>query len=110
MVLLLLVCANTGTDRVNPNASASAITITTKPLVLSVFMIKVSPSPPLRKSGKDALLRGRSPDSRPKCLSYSPRLPIHLGQWLFVADFVAVHSCEGSGGIAPLFPLTSGAS
>jgi len=43
-------------------------------------------------------------------LSLSPRLPIHLGQWLFVADFVAVHSCEGSGGFAPLFPLTSGAS
>jgi len=33
-----------------------------------------------------------------------------VGQWLFVADFVAVHSCEGSGGIAPLFPLTSNAS
>jgi len=43
-------------------------------------------------------------------LAYSPRLPIHLGQWLFVADFVAVHSCEGSGGITPRFPLTSGAS
>jgi hypothetical protein len=28
----------------------------------------------------------------------------------FVADFVAVHSCEGSGGIAPLFPLASSAS
>jgi len=42
--------------------------------------------------------------------SYSPRLPIHLGQWLFVADFVAVHSCEGSGGFTPRFPLTSGAS
>src|SRR5712692_4229061 len=27
-----------------------------------------------------------------------------------VADFVAVYSCEGSGGIAPLFPHTSGAS
>jgi hypothetical protein len=27
-----------------------------------------------------------------------------------VADFVAVHSCEGSGGIAPLFPHTSAAS
>jgi len=33
-----------------------------------------------------------------------------VGQWLFVADFVAVHSCEGSGGITPLFPLTSSAS
>jgi hypothetical protein len=28
----------------------------------------------------------------------------------FVTDFVAVHSCEGSGGIAPLFPLASSAS
>jgi hypothetical protein len=27
-----------------------------------------------------------------------------------VADFVAVHSCEGSGGITPRFPHTPGAS
>src|SRR6267142_4569334 len=109
MVLLLLVCANTGTGRVNPNASASAITITTKPPVLSVFMIKVSPSPPLRKSGKDALFEaGLLTHGLNTDLLSSPSHPV--GQWLFVADFVAVHSCEGSGGFAPLFPLTSNAS
>lgn len=70
---------------------------------------KWSPSPPLRKSGKDALSRSRSPDSRP---NYTPTLRAFpsSGQWLYVADFVAGHSCEGSGGITPLFPLTSGAS
>jgi len=37
--------------------------------------------------------------------------PSHpVGQWLVIADFVAIHSCEGSGGVAPLFPLTSNAS
>ena len=69
----------------------------------------MSPSPPLRKSGKDApleaglLTHGLNTD-----LLSAPSHP--LGQWLFVADFVAVHSCEGSGGFAPLFPLTSNAS
>lgn len=69
----------------------------------------MSPSPPLRKSGKDApfeaglLTHGLNAD-----LLSAPSHP--LGQWLFVADFVAVYSCEGSGGFAPLFPLTSGAS
>ena len=69
----------------------------------------MSPSPPLRKSGKDApfeaglLTHGRNAD-----LLSAPSHP--LRQWLFVADFVAVYSCEGSGGFAPLFPLTSGAS
>jgi hypothetical protein len=43
-------------------------------------------------------------------LTYSPRLPIQWDSGFFVADFVAVHSCEGSGGFAPLFPLTSNAS
>src|ERR1041384_438039 len=69
----------------------------------------MSPSPPLRKSGKDApfeaglLTHGLNAD-----LLSAPSHPV--GQWLFVADFVAVHSCEGSGGFAPLFPLTSDAS
>jgi hypothetical protein len=69
----------------------------------------MSPSPPLRKSGKDApfeaglLTHGLHTD-----LLSAPSHPV--GQWLFVADFVAVHSCEGSGGFAPLFPLTSSAS
>lgn len=69
----------------------------------------MSPSPPLRKSGKDArfeaglLTHGRNAD-----LLSAPSHP--LRQWLFVADFVAVYSCEGSGGFAPLFPLTSGGS
>src|SRR6185369_10493946 len=69
----------------------------------------MSPSPPLRKSGKDApfeaglLTHGLNTD-----LLSAPSHPV--GQWLFVADFVAVHSCEGSGGFAPLFPLTSSAS
>lgn len=69
----------------------------------------MSPSPPLRKSGKDApfeaglLTHGLNAD-----LLSAPSHP--LRQWLFVADFVAVHSCEGSGGLAPLFPLTSSAS
>src|SRR6266446_6445531 len=73
-------------------------------------MVQVSPSPPLRKSGKDALLRGRSPDSRPKYLPTLRAFPSIWDSGFFVADFVAVHSCEGSGGITPLFPLTSGAS
>ena len=69
----------------------------------------MSPSPPLRKSGKDApfeaglLTHGLNTD-----LLSAPSHPV--GQWLFVADFVAVHSCEGSGGLTPLFPLTSSAS
>lgn len=69
----------------------------------------MSPSPPLRKSGKDApfeaglLTHGQNAD-----LLSAPSHP--LRQWLFVADFVAVYSCEGSGGFAPLFPLTSSAS
>src|SRR6267378_3929179 len=49
-------------------------------------------------------LRGRSPDSRPKYLPTLRAFPSDVGQWLLAADFVAVHSCEGSGGIAPLFP------
>ena len=69
----------------------------------------MSPSPSLRRSGKDAqkeaglLTHGQTTD-----LLSAPSHPV--GQWLFIADFVAVHSCEGSGGIAPLFPLTSNAS
>ena len=69
----------------------------------------MSPSPPLRKSDKDApleaglLTHGLNAD-----LLSAPSHP--LGQWLFVADFVAVYSCEGSGGFAPRFPLTSSAS
>src|SRR6266850_7665228 len=86
MVLLLLVCANTGTDRVNPNASASAITITTKPPVLSVSMIKVSPSPPLRKSGKDALFEaGLLTHGLNTDLLSAPSHP--LRQWLFRRGF-----------------------
>src|SRR5436190_7312506 len=38
----------------------------------------MSPSPPHRKSGKDALLRGRSPDSRPK---YFPSLRAFPSSW-----------------------------
>src|SRR6267378_6618764 len=49
-------------------------------------------------------LRGRSPDSRPKYFTYSLRLPIRCWTVAFVTDFVAVHSCEGSGGVSPLFP------
>src|SRR6478735_11940866 len=69
----------------------------------------MSPSPPLRKSGKDApfeaglLTHGLNAD-----LLSAPSHPD--GTVAFVADFVAVHSCEGSGGFAPLFPLTSSAS
>src|SRR6266850_4572806 len=69
----------------------------------------MSPSPPLRKSGKDAPLEAGLLTHGPNTdLLSAPSHP--LGQWLFVADFVAVHSCEGSGGFAPLFPLTSNAS
>src|SRR6266404_3016718 len=83
MVLLLLPCAwaNSNADCANTNASANTITI--KLFLLILFMIQWSPSPPLRKSGKDALLRGRSPDSRPKCFTYSPRLPIRSGTVAF---------------------------
>src|SRR5882724_1995570 len=49
-------------------------------------------------------LRGRSPDLRPNFLPTLRAFPSVVGQWLLVADFVAVHSCEGSGGVAPLFP------
>ena len=69
----------------------------------------MSPSPPLRKSGKDApfeaglLTHGRNAD-----LLSAPSHP--SGTVAFVADFVAAYSCEGSGGFAPRFPLTSSAS
>src|SRR6266852_5428685 len=43
-------------------------------------------------------------------LTYSPRLPILWDSGFFVADFVAVHSCEGSGGFTPHFSYASGAS
>src|SRR6266536_1421145 len=87
MVVLLLPCAwaNASVDWANTNPSANTITI--KLLLLILFMIQWSPSPPLRKSGKDALFRGRSPDSRP---NYSPTLrafPSDLGQWLFRRGF-----------------------
>ena len=69
----------------------------------------MSPSPPLRKSGKDALFEaGLLTHGLNADLLSAPSHP--MGQWLFVADFVAVHSCEGSGGFAPLFPFTSNAS
>src|SRR6185503_12625386 len=69
----------------------------------------MSPSPPLRKSGKDTPFEaGLLTHGLPTDLLSAPSHPV--GQWLFVADFVAVHSCEGSGGFAPLFPLTSSAS
>ena len=69
----------------------------------------MSPSPPLRKSGKDALFEaGLLTNGLNTDLLSAPSHPV--GQWLFVADFVAVHSCEGSGGFAPLFPITSNAS
>ncbi len=69
----------------------------------------MSPSLPLRKSGKDALFEAG-------LLTYGPSTdllsaPSHpVGTVAFRADFVAVHSCEGSGGFAPLFPLTFNAS
>lgn len=69
----------------------------------------MSPSPPLRKSVKDAPFEAG-------LLTYGLKTdllsaPSHPGGTVAsVADFVAVHSCEGSGGFAPLFPLTSGAS
>src|SRR5258706_13121434 len=85
MLVLPLACANANAECVSANKSTDTITI--QLLLLILFMIQVSPSPPLRKSGKDALLRGRSPDSRPKRLTYFPRLPIQVGQWLFRRGF-----------------------
>src|SRR5215217_2099076 len=69
----------------------------------------MSPSPPLRKSGKDAPFEaGLLTYSLNTDLLSAPSHP--SGTVAFVADFVAVYSCEGSGGFAPLFPLTSSAS
>lgn len=63
----------------------------------------MSPYPPLRKIGKDALLEVGLLTSA--LVAYSPRLPIRFGTVAQLADFVAVYSCEGSGGISPHFPL-----
>ena len=41
----------------------------------------------------------------PTFRAFPPRLSSGV-----VADFVAVHSCEGSGGVSPRFPRTLGAS
>ncbi len=99
-------------------AAAGAEPSETRRRVASAITIKISAVNSLHGScllllpfGRVAKtrFRGRSPDyGRNADLLSAPSHP--QGQWLFVADFVAVHSCEGSGGIAPLFPLTSGAS
>src|SRR5260370_25801269 len=74
------------------------------------FMIYSSPSPPLRKSVKDALLEaGLLTYGQNAGLLSAPSGPIG-DSGFSVADFVAVYSCEGSGGFTPHFPYASGAS
>jgi hypothetical protein len=70
----------------------------------------MSPSPPLRRIGKDALFEVGL--LTPAALTYLLSAPSHplWDSGSGAADFVAVYSCEGSGGFAPLFPYTSGAS
>jgi hypothetical protein len=108
VLLVAVACANTNADCVSANASTNTITI--KLLLLILFMIQVSPSPPLRKSVKEALSEaGLLTHGQNAVLFSAPSHPMWDGGFS-IADFVAVHSCEGSGGIAPLFPHTSGAS
>src|SRR5882724_3173725 len=104
-MLVVPICANAEWGSINKSPNAIRINL----LLLIFFMIHVSFSSPSEEWQRRAF-RGRSPDSRPE---YSPTLRAFPSIWnsgLFIADFVAVHSCEGSGGVAPLFPLTSDAS
>src|SRR5216684_957494 len=110
MVVLLfpVAWANATADCANTNASANPITINLFLLIL--LMIQCLLLLPFGRVAKTSFLRGRYPDSRPKYSTTFSAFPSKWDSGFFVADFVAVYSCEGSGGIAPLFPLTSSAS
>ena len=57
---------------------------------------------------KDALQAGLLTAAL-ECL-LSAAFPFQMKQWLEIADFVAVYSCEGSGGFQPRFPCAWRAS
>src|SRR2546423_10607470 len=100
-MVVVPLCADA--DCVSTNKSPNAIPIS--PLLLIFFMIHVSFSSPSEEWQRRAFEAGLL--THGLLLTYSPRLPILLDSGFFVADFVAVHSCEGSGGFVPLFPLPS---
>src|SRR6185295_7868925 len=102
-MLVVPLCADA--EWLSANKSPQAIPINLLPLILC--MIHVSFSSPSEEWQRRAFEVGLLTYGLNIDLLSAPSRPWDSG---FVADFVAVHSCEGSGGFAPLFPLTSDAS